>query len=402
MSETPINVFGRSGDAAGIAQVVADGLEGSTIRPDGRGFVVTAAPKRRVLRAAGREVTVNVRLDYFEGDDGRRQALGMANFVGSNMGGPGVADLLSAIPELRLAVAFMASQPITTDPNDEVFRLAMRVAALADGFVLSLGDGKAWASDGQVLAELVVQPDSSLAPGDQDVEDDFVADPPPADRVIRRLLVLTSVAARALSEADGEDLDAARAGILNWVGGLGVESELEPAEQRLLAAPAGEVPIHDRVAASWRIEGAAVLGCAAGLLEIDGHTVPIDPADLTQALGFPDPDRTASLIAPLSLRSRDELNALADRLFAIHWRLREQSLRPRAFDFEEFARTAWFGPLNIEGVPLIDGDLAVGDRALMDADPSAVATATSVVSERHLAANWLREGGVYSETDTST
>ena len=71
-------------------------------------------------------------------------------------------------------------------------------------------------------------------------------------------------------------------------------------------------------------------------------------------------------------------------------------------DFAEFSRTAWFGPLDVAGVRLLENDLAVGDRPLMDADPSAVARATSAVTERHLAANWLRYGGVYSETDIST
>jgi len=404
MSDTPINVFGRSVDAAGIARVVENGLDGATLQAEGTGFIVTVAPKRRLRRAAGREVTVNVRLDYFEDAAGQRQVLGMSNFVRSNMGGPGIAYVLSAIPELRVAVAFMAKPPVAPEPHDELFQLALAVAAAANGFVLSIEHGQVWSGDGRLLASTeLAQPVVSSAPvDDQDPDDDFAPDPPPVDRVIRRLLVLTAVAARGLAEAEGRYLNEARTGILGWVGGLDLDDELEPAERRLITAAAGEVLSMDQVTASWRTEGAAVLAWAVGLLELSRHDVPIDPVDLSRVIGFPDVSTTSSLIAPLSLKAPEELGALADRLFAVHWRLREHSLRPRSMNFAEFARTAWFGPLDIDGVPVLDNDLAVVDLPLMDADASDVAVATSVVMERHLAANWLREGGIYSETDTST
>lgn len=404
MLDTPLNVFGCSSDAAGVAELVAHRLPDAGIRRDSDSYVVTSAPKRRLLRSAGRDVTVNIGTGHFAGDAGRRQILGMSNFVRGGMGGPGIADLLAMIPGLRVAVAFMADPPITTDASDDLFRLAVEVARAADGFVLSIGAGRAWSSDGFVLASTDQAPRDVASPPDgrSGDEEDLATDPPSGDQVKRRLIVLTAVAARGFAEAEGEFLDEARRGILRWVDGLDVGAELEPPERAVLEAAAGRVPQMDQVKASWRTEGAAVLAWALGVLDLTPHDQPIDSGDLSSALGFPDPDSTRAVTSALAMRPRSELDQLAERLFAVHWRLREQSLRPRALDFAEFARTAWFGPLDLEGVSLVDGDLGLGGRAIADADPAAVATATSVVMERHLAANWLRHGSLYSETDTST
>jgi len=72
-------------------------------------------------------------------------------------------------------------------------------------------------------------------------------------------------------------------------------------------------------------------------------------------------------------------------------------------DFENLARTAWFGPLDIAGVALVDSDLSVGDLSLFNADPVDVHRVTSIARERHRAANWLLgECTLFSEVDTST
>jgi hypothetical protein len=72
-------------------------------------------------------------------------------------------------------------------------------------------------------------------------------------------------------------------------------------------------------------------------------------------------------------------------------------------DFREFAQAAWFGPLDIAGLKLLENDLAIGDEPIFCADDDAVRTASSAAMERHLAINWLTGGSeVYSETDVST
>lgn len=72
-------------------------------------------------------------------------------------------------------------------------------------------------------------------------------------------------------------------------------------------------------------------------------------------------------------------------------------------DFAEFARTCWFGPLDITGVPLIKGDLALQGKRIDKAAADVFATAHSASPERHQAANWLWEGPeLYSEASVAT
>lgn len=72
-------------------------------------------------------------------------------------------------------------------------------------------------------------------------------------------------------------------------------------------------------------------------------------------------------------------------------------------DFAEFARTCWFGPLDISGLPLVDGDLALHGRRIDQAPPDSIDTALSAARERHQAANWLREGpDRYSDASVAT
>jgi hypothetical protein len=72
-------------------------------------------------------------------------------------------------------------------------------------------------------------------------------------------------------------------------------------------------------------------------------------------------------------------------------------------DFAEFARTCWFGPLDITGLPLVDGDLALQGKRIDRATADAFALAQSIAVERHLAANWLCEGPErYSQAQVNT
>jgi hypothetical protein len=61
-------------------------------------------------------------------------------------------------------------------------------------------------------------------------------------------------------------------------------------------------------------------------------------------------------------------------------------------DFAKFARECWFGPLDISGLPLVDGDLAIHGKRLDRASKDGFSTAHSAALERHKAANWLCTG----------
>ena len=72
-------------------------------------------------------------------------------------------------------------------------------------------------------------------------------------------------------------------------------------------------------------------------------------------------------------------------------------------DLAEFARTCWFGPLDITGLPVVDGDLAIKGQRIDRADPDAFSAAHSAAQERHQAASWLRAGPtVYSDASVAT
>jgi hypothetical protein len=94
---------------------------------------------------------------------------------------------------------------------------------------------------------------------------------------------------------------------------------------------------------------------------------------------------------------------MANRLFALHWRLREFSLRPQPIAFVQFASKAWFGPLDLSGVAIADGDLAIDGIPIVKAPPARFRSCLSTLLERHLAINWLAGGNsIYSEVDVST
>jgi hypothetical protein len=165
----------------------------------------------------------------------------------------------------------------------------------------------------------------------------------------------------------------------------------------------GKLDRQAAVDATWRLEGLAVLAWALNRFDLPPHDQQVDPGKLLPALGILNAERSKALLAEPALRPPDELKARSDQLFAIHWRLRNFRLKPEAMNFRDFARTAWFGPLNIEGVRLVGDDLAVGDSAIANADPDAVGAAQSAAEERHKAINWLHGHALwYSEVDTST
>ena len=72
-------------------------------------------------------------------------------------------------------------------------------------------------------------------------------------------------------------------------------------------------------------------------------------------------------------------------------------------DFKEFAQTASFGPLDLKGLPLMQGDLAIQGKRLDRASEGEFASVHSAAQERHQAANWLWEGpDKYSDASVAT
>ena len=184
--------------------------------------------------------------------------------------------------------------------------------------------------------------------------------PPSPERVAERALVLSAVVCRSGIECDAGKADAEkfRQAVVDWVKNLHLDAEAEAAEMEMLQTPLGKLDKKLVLDASWRTEGLAVLAWGLGrygLPRYDKQAIGFAAADV---LGFMQPRERTVLRAP-ELRSRAQIAALADQLFTLHWRLRQFSLDHKAIDFEEVARTAWFGPLKLEGLSLNEKDLEI-------------------------------------------
>ena len=234
-------------------------------------------------------------------------------------------------------------------------------------------------------------------------QEDPPPNPPTAQRVASRTVALAAVAGRGLLEAaDAPRDDALRQRLIQWIETVGVREELEPDEEKILQQPVGVPSQQEIVNATWRLEGLAVLAWSLGRFELPEHDQMIDPGVLMPAVGFLDAAGAKGLLADPHLRAQDEINATAQKILTIHWRLREYRLTPKPINFPKVAKDAWF-PLNLAGVRLIDSDLALGEFAIAKAPPELYHTAASIAQERHQAINWLcGDNDVYSETDTST
>jgi len=236
-------------------------------------------------------------------------------------------------------------------------------------------------------------------------EDDEVAETPPnRERVLQRAWVLSCVTCRAFLENFEDELQSAtlHSRVLSWIDTVFLRSEFEEAELEFVDSERGESSQQAIVNGSWRSEGLAVLAWALNRYELPAHDQMVDPVAAANALLFLSDD-AHDRRNEFDLRSADELKAFSERQFAIHWRLRDFSLSPRSMDFREFARTAWFGPLDIERVALAENDLAIDGVSISKAPKDVVRRCQSIATERHQAINWLRgRGATYSNVDTST
>ena len=247
-------------------------------------------------------------------------------------------------------------------------------------------------------------------------DEDEEAKPPTPERVARRALALTAVTARAILEQGPANLGKAGSnqGLMGWLRGLtaslrsrsdtcqylmtwikniGIDDEFEPDEWQVLQRPLGRLDEQAQLNSTWRLEGLVVLAWALDRFEIPLHDKLVEFNPLWRSLGLlRRPRQVRSLLKKPMLRSREEIGSLRNRFFALHWRLRNFQINRKVMDFAEFARTCWFGPLDISGLPLVEGDLGLQGKRIDRASSDVFSSAHSSAQERHQAANWLWEG----------
>ena len=227
-------------------------------------------------------------------------------------------------------------------------------------------------------------------------------EPPSAERVLRRVWVLAAVSMRGfLEDSPMNSVVEPFARIWAWLERNGALTELEDSERGLLSTPHGRLSMEQRSVAGWRGEGLGVLSWALHATPMVDHQTPFDPGTIATSMGFLADVIPAQLRHP-QLRSSTELEWQRRRLYGIHWRLREFWLRPRAFDFRAWARTAPHGTFDLIGIPILNDDLAIAGHPLPLAPRDLAQRSHDMVVERHMAIGWLLgKHHDYSRVDTT-
>jgi hypothetical protein len=423
MAAEPFTIYSHKIDPRGVLDVLrklASALE--VEGPDDAWSTITIRGPKRFLRSSW---TLSFKHDpgYYAGDDWARQMQGMQGYFARFPQKPNQDRAMRLIQSFRFAISTwpMPEPDLYLDSDDPRLPYVFAVVKHLDGALFTpsaLRDAAGRVLYGAepphpaavlpaIYKEVPHAPREGRTRSDHGTIPDADHPPPPTpQRVARRALALVAVTARAMLEReDPNDANAERTRqkLIRWVEAVDVEDELEEDERRILHIQVGDVAHQDTLNATWRLEGLAILAWALGRFELAPHDEPIVPEDLLRAMFYLDVEGGRALLAAPALREPEDIVELQDRLFAIHWRLREWSLNQEPKDFAAVAGEAWFGPLDIAGIRLVDGDIAIGERALADADSDAVDAVTSAALERHLAVSWLCGDSVlYSETDVST
>jgi hypothetical protein len=419
----PITLFSRNADPAGVARTLRELAPSVQIDgPDAnwRTAVVSigAGEDKRTLIFTHDPA-------YYSEPQWSTQMNGMSGFFTRFPDSARKPLAIAITTTLRFALGTLTDPDFDSD-EDPRLEILFAVAKFLDGVLFtpsSLRDAQGRILFGfggrddddpdavwpRVVAQVTV-PDPREVAGDERATDAATSSeeevpPPTAERVARRALALTAVTVRAILEQDTADPEAEDTfqALLAWVDDIGIDSEFEPSERELVQTELSGLHPKAQLNATWRLEGLVVLAWALGRFQLPPPDQLVSLRPLWESLGYFDPEVAKALLTMPTLRPREEMRTLRQRLFAIHWRLRNYFANPGVMNFTEFARTCWFGPLDISGLPLVKGDLALGGKRIDRASADAFDAAHSASQERHQAANWLWEGPErYSDASVAT
>jgi len=241
-------------------------------------------------------------------------------------------------------------------------------------------------------------------------DEELFVEPPGAETVARRAAILSTVVGRGLIEADEavQDGDALIASdLLAYFDELDLARDAEPEEEALIRAPYGTLPDQAVIDATWRAEGLAVLSWALGVLdELPPIDETVDLHALAERLRLPwgSAAEIGILSSPELRRSPAEIDALDTMLLTAHWRVRQFThIDPKPMDYVAWVPGVEWAQLSLEGLDVVDRDLAIGGVPITRADGDAISTTGSILTERRIAVSWLQGyDALYSEGDTST
>lgn len=425
MAQEPINIFTRTADPAGVARFLRE--QAPVVAFDAPDEWRTATV---TFGKGKKKQTLTFLHDpgYYAEPGWAEQMSGMRGYFARFPDTPRKERVMLLTTSFRFSLATQF-EPDFDAGGDPRLALVFAVTRFLDGVLFtpsSLRDasGRVLFSAGgeaeedpnaewpKVLGEVPASDGIGAAmhemsrPKPPDEEPGADADPPTAERVARRALALVAVTGRAILEQDDPNAVHVRetyADLLAWVKEIGIDDEFEPHERGVVNRPLGKLDPREQANATWRLEGLVVLAWALKRFDVPAHDALVELNPLWKSLGLLNADAARGLLAQPELRPRAEIGALRNRLFALHWRLRNFHVTPKAMDFTEFARTCWFGPLDLTGLSLVNNDLAIRGVAINEADPGAVGSTHSTALERHQAANWLWEGpATYSDASVAT
>lgn len=229
-------------------------------------------------------------------------------------------------------------------------------------------------------------------------------DPPVARRVAERMYAMLAVAYRGVLDINPErpNRDAYLAKLADWFWTLNVGHELEEYERHVLDQPLGALGPEEAAQISQSLEAVAVLAWSLQLIELPAHDQFVQAKRLADVLGLFRED-TRFVIDSAELRCEAVVRATADRIMAVHWRLREFELSPKPIDFAAMCRDSWFGALDADALPMVENDLAIGTQSIARIDQGLRQRVKLATQYRHRAINWLcGHHRLFSHVDTST
>jgi Domain of unknown function (DUF4272) len=238
---------------------------------------------------------------------------------------------------------------------------------------------------------------------DQDLDDDSL-EPPSAQRVARRALVLASCACRSSLEQSAADPGAVEMHkqLQSWAADVGLRDECEPPEWKAITAPLGTLSAREDIRLSWRSEGLVVLAWALQLADLPSYDEQVDAPECGNCVGILDPD-AEQLTANARLRDFAELQWLATATLSIHWRLRHHELDKSPYDFRNHLDAAPSKSARLMAVRIARGDLEIRGCPFTETSADILAECRSIAMERQQAANWLvGHATLYSEITCDT
>ncbi len=419
MTAEPITIFSAKIDPEGVLACLRSMSPNHSIVQDAGGWSkVTMVVKRGLLRQP-LSITFTHARNYYLGSDFPKQIRGMQGYFARFPKNHLTQRLMATIASFRFAVSVFPppEPPVVIGSDDERLKFIYAVAKYLDGAIFT-PSGLRDAS-GRIICHATLPPDADVILPTPTIDAPLpskmprywggtLPNPPspPPHRVAKRTLCLLAAAYRGMLEREQDNparLEATRVDFLKWVDGAGIKGELEPCEQELLHSPIHKGNARKLMEAEWLIEGAAILAWALNKLELPAYDAEVDVGIMDKACGLATPEKALAFQKHPELRNQADIERLSTQMLALHWRLRENRLKPGKKDFETESQQAWFGTMPLEGIRFIAGDLAIRNVAIHEVSEVALVPLELSIQERHRAVNWLcGVHEIYSKTDTPT